>query len=54
MQVDVPETSSADAAVTSINQGSSREREREDENDDENEDEDAAVPPRRRATRRET
>lgn len=48
--VDVPETSSADAAVTSINQGSSREREREDEN----EDEDAAVPPRRRATRRET
>jgi hypothetical protein len=40
--------------VTSINQGSSREREREDENDDENEDEDAAVPPRRRATRRET
>nr|TKR84622.1 hypothetical protein D5086_0000256400 [Populus alba] len=52
--VDVPETSSADAAVTSINQGSSRERDREDENDDENEDEDAAVPPRRRATRRET
>jgi hypothetical protein len=50
LQVDVPETSSADAAVTSINQGSSREREREDEN----EDEDAAVPPRRRATRRET
>ncbi|KAL9369680.1 hypothetical protein Peur_040879 [Populus x canadensis] len=52
--VDVPETSSPDAAVTSINQGGSREREREDENDDENEDEDAAVPPRRRATRRET
>ncbi|KAG6788046.1 hypothetical protein POTOM_004099 [Populus tomentosa] len=51
---DVPETSSADAAVTSFNQGSSTEREREDENDDENEDEDAAVPPRRRATRRET
>jgi len=50
LQVDVPETSSPDAAVTSINQGGSREREREDEN----EDEDAAVPPRRRATRRET
>ncbi|CAK7336002.1 unnamed protein product [Dovyalis caffra] len=46
--VKVPETIDADTAQTSNNQGSSGERE------DENENEDAAVPPRRRATRRET